>query len=127
MSCPDAFPSQKNGDTMSNAVASEMPSTSSHPRKSPVLLSFVEGTAEEVMQYSHYCNRSRFASLSLVHQRAPARQLSDNTRAHDHLKHFTRSHHRGAPTGEILSPARRRPHPGDDRGAGQHHQQSERL
>src|SRR6266436_211283 len=88
-SCPEAFPSQKNGAITSSAVPRETLSASHHSRN-PARTSFLSDcSAEDVMQCSCHCNRLANARPRFIHCCAVTPQLSDNTRAHVHRKQRT--------------------------------------
>src|SRR5712692_1719182 len=54
-SCPEAFPSQKNGATTSTAIPRDTASASSHSRKVLVVSTLFGPSAGDFMRYS--CNR----------------------------------------------------------------------
>src|SRR6266849_541197 len=112
MSCPDAVPSQKNGETTSSAVAKETPTAGNHFRRPALPPKSCEGSRGNVISRSCHCNRSGIGPPCLPLPRSHVQQLSDTTRAHEHFKHLAGAHHRSPPTGEILSAARRQPLPG---------------
>src|SRR6516225_6714012 len=107
MSCPDAFPRQKNGVMTRIAVPRETPKAENHPRKAARASDRFGPWEGDVISRSRDSNGGAKRTVAPSSGScAPTRQLSDNTRAHEHCKHRgrrARTNHRGSSVGEALS------------------------